>query len=126
MPVWNIASIEDRPDVTLSDWAAFEVPLHGLGQPWTRHLAGWSREDQHGQVCSAIQQFDPRTGTCLTESGRVYLLKGRPGMTADAQYVWNRWKRIASVTEERNVTKETFDAIQAAQAASRAEQGSHE
>ncbi|WP_053076498.1 hypothetical protein [Caenimonas sp. SL110] len=120
MPVWNIESIEDRPDVTLSDWAAFEVPLNGPDQPWTRHLAGWSREDCQGQVCSAVQRFDPVTGSCLTESGRVYRLHGRPGMTADAQYVWSRWKRIASVTEQRNVTQETFEAIQAAKAPSAA------
>lgn len=48
MPVWSIDSIEDRPDVTLRDWAAFEVPLHGPDLPWTRHLAGWSCEDQQG------------------------------------------------------------------------------
>lgn len=116
MPVWNIDSIEDRPDVTLRDWAAFEVPLHGPDQPWTRHLAGWSCEDSQGQVCSAVQHFYPVTGTCITESGRVYRLTGRPGLNADAQYVWNRWKRIASVTEQRDVTKEAYDAIQAAQA----------
>lgn len=123
MPVWNIDSIEERPDVTLSDWAAFEVPLNGPDQPWTRHLAGWSREDQHGQVCSAIQQFNPVTGTCVTESGRVYLLKGRPGLNADAKYVWNRWKRIASIDTQREVTQDVFGAIQAAQAAPSAEQG---
>lgn len=114
MPVWSIDSIEDRPDVTLRDWAVFEVPLHGPGQPWTRHLAGWSCEDQQGQVCSPVQQFDPRTGSCLTESGRVYRLKGRPGLNADAEYVWNRWKRIASITAERDVTKEVFAAVNAA------------
>lgn len=111
MSVWSIDSIEDRPDVTLRDWAVFEVPLNGPGQPWTRHLAGWSCEDQQGQVCSAVQQFDPRTASCLTESGRVYRLLGRPGLNADAEYVWNRWKRIAGLTDEREVTKEIADAL---------------
>lgn len=114
MPVWSIDSIEDRPDVTLRDWAAFEVPLHGSDQPWTRHLAGWSCEDQQGQVRSRVEQFDPRTGSFLTESGRVYRLAGRPGLNADAEYVWNRWKRIASLSEEREVTKEVADALRAA------------
>jgi hypothetical protein len=107
MPVWSIDSIEDRPDVTLRDWAVFEVPLDGPDQPWTRHLAGWSCEDQQGQVCSAVRQFDPQMGSCLTESGR-------PGLNADAEYVWNRWKRIAGLTEQREVTKEVADALRTA------------
>lgn len=114
MPVWSIDSIEDRPDVTLRDWAVFEVPLHGPDQPWTRHLAGWSCEDQQGQVCSPVEQFDPQTASCLTESGRVYRLSGRPGLNADPEYVWNRWKRIAGITEQREVTKEVADALRAA------------
>jgi hypothetical protein len=114
MTVWSIEPVEDRPDVTLRDWAVFEVPLRGSDQPWTRHLAGWSCEDQQGQVCSAVQHFDPVTASCVTESGRVYRLRGRPGLCIDASYVWNRWKRIAGVTGERDVTQEVFGAIQAA------------
>lgn len=123
MPVWSIDSIEDRPDVTLRDWAAFEVPLHGPDQPWTRHLAGWSCEDQQGQVCSAVQQFDPQKGSCLTESGRVYRLSGRPGLNADAEYVWNRWKGIAAITEQRDVTLEVSAAMKAARLSSEAARG---
>ncbi len=119
MAVWQIDSIEDRPDVTLRDWAVFEVPLHGPGQPWTRHLAGWSCEDQQGQVCSAVQQFSPQTGSCVTESGRVYRLLGQPGLNADAQYVWNRWKRIAGLSEQREVTKEVADALRTAKKGAR-------
>lgn len=115
MSIWPIHSVEDRPNVTLSDWAAFEVPLNGPTQPWTRHLAGWSREDQHGQVCSAIQRFDPATGQCVTSSGRVYRITGMPGMNADAQYIWNRWKHIAGVEQERDVTREVSLAIKAGQ-----------
>lgn len=116
MAVWQIDPVDDRPDVTLLGWAAFEVPLNGLDMPWTRHLAGWSCEDHQGQVCSAVQRFDPLTGQCLTESGRVYRLLGRPGLGADAEYVWNRWRRIASVGEHRDVTREVFEAIRSAQA----------
>jgi hypothetical protein len=115
MFVWPIQSVEDRPDVTLTDWAAFEVPLHGPAEPWTRHLAGWSCEDRHGQVCSAIESFDPATGQCVTSSGRVYRITGRPGMNADAQYVWNRWKRIAGVEQERDLTREVVLAMKAGQ-----------
>ena len=117
MPVWQIDSITDRPDITLRDWAVFEVPLRGADQPWTRHLAGWSCEDQHGQVCSAVQQFDPQTRTCITESGRAYRLSGPPGLNADGEYVWNRWKHIAGVSGEREVTQEVIDALRTAKMA---------
>ena len=114
MPVWSIDSIEERPDVTLRAWAVFEVPLHGADEPWTLHLAGWSCEDRQGQVCSAVQQFDPQTGSCVTESGRVYRLSGRPGLNADAEYAWNRWKRIAGIAVQREVTLEVSEALKAA------------
>lgn len=116
MAVWPIDSIEDRPEVTLRDWAAFEVPLNGADEPWTRHLAGYSCEDRQGQVCSPVQRFDPATGLVRTRSGRVYRLLGRPGLDLDAEYVWQRWKGIANISEQRNVTKDVFEAIQAAQA----------
>jgi hypothetical protein len=114
MTVWTIAPVELRPDVTLESWAVFEVPLNGPDQPWTRHLAGYSLEDGQGQVCSAVESFDPATGQCVTRSGRVYRLRGRPGLGQDAEYVWRRWKRIASITEERDVTKEVFAEMSAA------------
>lgn len=115
MFVWPIQSVEGRPQVTLTDWAAFEVPLHGIAQPWTRHLAGWSCEDRHGQVCSAVKSFDPVTSQCVTASGRVYRLSGRPGLSADASYVWRRWKRIAGVQDERDVTAHVLQAIKVGQ-----------
>jgi hypothetical protein len=118
MPTWPIDSVKDRPDVTLRSWAAFDVPLNGTDQPWTRHFTGWSCDDGQGQVCSAVQHFDPATAKCVTHSGRVYRLLGRPGHDLDAEYVWQRWKRIANVHEERDVTNEVLAAIQAAQAAS--------
>jgi len=123
MAVWQIDSIQDRPHVTLREWAAFEVPLNGPDEPWTRHLAGWSCKDQQGQICSAVLQFDPQTGNCVTQSGRVYRLLGRPGLNADAAYVWNRWKRIASVSEQRDVTREVFDALEPAKASAAGAEG---
>jgi hypothetical protein len=35
-------------------------------------------------------------------------------MCGDARYVWNRWKAIQGVTDERDVTREVLEAIQAA------------
>jgi hypothetical protein len=104
MAIWPVDSVEDRPHVTLRDWAAFEVPLSGPNEPWTSHLAGYWCEDHQGQVCSPVQRFDPATGLCVTRSERVYRLLGRPGLDLDVEYVWQRWKGIADISEQRDVT----------------------
>jgi hypothetical protein len=115
MPIWAIDPIERRPQVTLESWAVFEVPLNGIDQPWTRHLVGYALEDRQGQVSSPVIQFDPNSGQCVTRRGRVYRLFRSPGLTPDALYVWQRWKELAGVTQERDVTEEVRTAIEAAQ-----------
>jgi hypothetical protein len=72
VPVWNVQSVAQRPSVTLEGWSVREVPLHGLDNPWTRHLIGYSREDRQGQVSSPVVSFDPGNGCAVTQSGRVY------------------------------------------------------
>jgi hypothetical protein len=111
MPVCPIAPIQARPQVTLTEWAVFEVPRNGTEKPWTRHLAGWSCEDRHGQVSSAVQSFDPATGKCVTRSGRVYQLRGRPGLCGDGRYVWQVWMARDSLTQCRDVTSEVVQAL---------------
>jgi hypothetical protein len=108
MPVWSIAPVDSRPDVTLTSWQVFEVQLPELGGEWTRHLTGYSEEDRQGQVSSPVEMFSPAERTGLTRSGRAYLLRGGAGMNADAEYVWNRWKRIWKLPPEsvRDVTSE--------------------
>lgn len=101
--IWPIASIAERPSVTLTDWQVFEVQQPGRASK-TRHFVGYCIEDQFGQVSSAVIQFDPETMRGVTESGRVYRLLGKPGWHSDADYVWQRWKRISSVTVEVDVT----------------------
>lgn len=116
MPVWPIACIESRPSVTLTEWAVFEVSRHGPEQPWTRHLAGWACEDHQGQVSSAVQSFDPTTGKCITRSGRVYQLKGRPGLCADGLYVWQTWMAREGLKAAQDVTREVLQSIDDAKA----------
>lgn len=117
MPVWPITPIDSRPSVTLTEWAVFEVPHLGPDKPWTRHLAGWSCEDRQGQVSSAVQAFDPATGKCITRSGRVYQLRGRPGLCGDGRYVWGVWMERDGLKEARDVTAEVQLAIQKARVA---------
>jgi hypothetical protein len=112
MPVWNIEPVNEVPEVTLAAWQVFEVPLDG-DDGWTRHFVGYARELRQGQVCSPVLSFDPTTRSGVTRSGRVYRLAGRPGLGSDALYVWNQWKAIHGITEERDVTAavaQMFDA----------------
>ncbi len=116
MSIWTIVRVEHSSDVTLESWAVFEVPLRGFKQPWTCHLAGFSCEHGRGHVSSPIESFDPLTGQCVTGCHRVYRLRGLPGLSEHTAYVWRRWKRIAYITEQREVTKEVLAELQAAQA----------
>jgi hypothetical protein len=113
MAVWSLKSVSETPEVILDSWSVFDVPLHGPGQPWTRRFVGDARRERQGQVSSPVESFDLTTRCGVTRSGRIYQLAGRPGLGSDAQYVWNRWKRIAGVTEERDVTQEVFAQIPA-------------
>jgi hypothetical protein len=113
MPVWSIAPVEACPEVTLASWQVFDVQLPELAGMWSRHFVGYSEEDRQGQVSSPVEAFSPAERAGLTRSGRTYLLSGRPGMGADAEYVWNRWKRIWKVPPEsvRDVTSEVWTLI---------------
>lgn len=115
MSIWAIDPIEVRPQVTLQSWSVFEVPLQGIDQPWTRHFVGYALEDRQGQVSSPVVRFDPVSGQGVTRSGRVYQLLSHPGVNSDALYVWQHWKDLAGLTEERDVTAEVSIAMDAAQ-----------
>ena len=114
MTVWTMESVSALPEATLEGWAVFEVPLNGPDEPWTRHFVGYSRQGRHGQVSSAVELFDPATSCGIPQSARVYKLAGRPGSDADSDYVWARWKSIASVTEQRDVSAEVYADIKLA------------
>lgn len=111
MPVWNIAPLTSRPHSTLTDWSVFEVTLPRYAGLRTRHLAGWSLEDQQGQVCSKLEAFDASTGSFLTQSGRVYRLAGRSGLSANAQYVLNAWLRLSEASGFVDVTREVEELL---------------
>jgi hypothetical protein len=52
-------------------------------------------------------QFDPATRRGLSERERIYQLVGRgAGVSANASYVWNEWKRKVGATEVVDVTPE--------------------
>lgn len=103
--VWAIESIEQTPELMLDCWKCFELQLPG--QPGrTRHLAGSNARHWHGQVSSAIVAMDPSTRRCTTNSGRVYELGERNGLTGDGDYTWGQWLRINQATGIVDVTDE--------------------
>ena len=108
MPIWTIQPIEQGPEVTLVHWQIFEVPFRGFTRSWTRHLAGWSCEDRHGQVSSVLRKFDPSSRCFMTASRRKYRVMGPPGFTDDEAYVWAAWKASWRIDEERDVTQEVL------------------
>lgn len=111
MSLWLVAPIAERPSVSLRSWQVFDVPLSG--ETWTRHFVGYAVEDRQGQVSSPVLTFSPAERCGVTRSGRVYQLIGRPGADSDAEYVWNRWKRLWDIAPEgvRNVTSEVWSLI---------------
>lgn len=100
MAVWEVASVEEQPSLTLLSWRVVEI------EAGTRHFMGYCPENQEGRVSTAIVSFDPATGKGITVSGRVYQLLGYPGADRDADYVWHTWCRVNSVTSFVDVTDE--------------------
>ena len=100
MSVWRVAPVLDQPDVVLTDWAIMELP------DGDRHFAGYEEQAWQGRASSKIVEFDEQHMTGTTASGRVYHLKGPPGLSLDARYVWNMWKQINKVEEAKDISKE--------------------
>ena len=103
--VWKCAPVTERPEIVLTNWHVFEVKLPGRTER-SRHFAGQNITDREGRASSAIVTFDAVTGCGMTESGRVYQLRGSTGLAGDGEYTWNRWKGINSVTGVVDVTAE--------------------
>lgn len=105
--IHRVASVHEQPEIILQRWSVREVSGY-LGQTRrrTRHFVGWNLENTEGRTSTPIIMYDPVSRRGKTESGRVYELRGAPGFQADAEYVWKRWARINTVTDEKDVTGE--------------------
>jgi hypothetical protein len=69
------------------------------------HLAGYIARDG-GRTTSAVQEVDAATWRVRTRSGRIYVLRGRPGLNSDALYTFNWWLHIQNAEVLRDVTSE--------------------
>jgi hypothetical protein len=96
MSFWIPAPIENHPEVYMSRWKIIEATDDSGVK--SRHFVGL--DEFGGRVSSAIQKFDFDKRTGVTRSGRVYKLLGPPGHNADADYVWNAWKKHNKITEQ--------------------------
>lgn len=102
MNVWTIASVEDEPEVTLTDWQVREL--------WNgdRHLVGFALESRRGRVSSYVEVFDPASMRAVASSGRAYQLYGPSGIDCYGEYVWRRWARLNRVTRFSDVSSEVW------------------
>lgn len=100
MPIWRVAAVEERPQVTLAHWAVYET------ERGERHFVGRCMGSGSGRVSSAIESFDVEARTGTTRSGRRYVLFGAPGHDPDGMHTWAVWKMVNDVKMEKNVTSD--------------------
>ena len=104
MPIWNIASVEDEPDLTICSWRIFEATYEDPSRQATRHFVGSRVDRSSSRVSTAIHSFDLASLRGVTKSGRTYQLQGGPGADRDAEYVWQAWASLNEVLAWREVT----------------------
>ena len=98
MPVWHTLPVDDQGCLTLTSWQVLQLPSGD------RHLVGYCIENSEGRVSTVVREFDTGKLHAKTDSGRVYILRGRPGGDLEAAYVWERWTRINSADSWEDVT----------------------
>lgn len=108
MPIWSVAKVAQEPEMTIARWRVIETDAG------TRHFVGMRMDEWTGRVSTGIVKFDPATARGTTQSGRVYQLHSTPGSHPDADEVWHLWKKVNSVTTEKDVSREVWDQMVAA------------
>ncbi len=88
MSIWLTRPVAIEPSITLTSWKIIET----VEDKPSRHFVGYSDAGREGRVSSPIVTFDAATMRGITHTGRVYELKGSPGLNGDAAYVLGRWK----------------------------------
>jgi len=96
-----IESVDVEPEVNIINWSIHVVIF--LNDDRSEHLQGFV-PGKMGRVTSAIQDFEANNRKITTASGRVYTLVGPPGNCDDAAYVWQLWKKMNGVVQDKNVT----------------------
>jgi hypothetical protein len=107
MPVWRPLPVSEDPVIVLVNWRVLSIDSVD-GAESSHHFNGYHTTDRGGRVSSKILEYDPKTKTGATRSGRRYQLLGPSGRSADALYVWDHWAQHNDVDADRvtNVTEE--------------------
>lgn len=100
MAIWNVATVEEDPEITLVRWLVIELPNGD------RHFVGHNAAYLEGRVSSKILEWDSQKRIGKTKSGRTYLLEGESSIDDDAAYVFQHWKQVNKVEEFRILKEE--------------------
>ena len=104
---WAVKHIDNQPELDWSDWAIFEAKM-AHPSVLAGHFAGYNvrdrDRDREGRASCAIVTLDLVALTGVAESGRVYHLRGRPGLRAVGLYFWGRRLRINKSTDVVEIT----------------------
>lgn len=106
MTTYRPPSVDDVPTVHLANWRAYKVRSKNPALQDTTHIVGWNIDAGDGRVSSPIAKWNPAKRQIVTRSGRVYQLKGDPGTSIDALYVWGVWCRKNAIVDIKDVTPE--------------------
>ena len=99
---WKSTPVAAVPAIVLTSWQVMLLPSGD------RRLLGCNTtEGGVGRVSSRIVRIDANTRTAVTETGRVYELRGASGQYIHAQYVWRRWLVETGHESWVDVTAET-------------------
>lgn len=88
--VCRVAGIAHKPVVTLRNWQIKET-VEG------KFFAG--EDNGAGRVSTVIVDFDEKTKSGRTLSGRVYELVGDSGSSSQVEYLWGCYKQINRLTD---------------------------
>lgn len=102
MPVWRTRPVQEQGQLTLDSWQVMELPNGD------RHLVGYCVENREGRASSVVRRIDDKTLRVTTGTGRIYVLRGRPGTDLDAEYVWGRWREVNKVESWSDVTSSVW------------------
>jgi hypothetical protein len=102
MPVWRTRPVQEQGQLTLNSWQVMELPNGD------RHLVGYCVENREGRASSVVRKIDSKTLRVTTGTGRIYVLRGRPGVDSDAEYVWGRWREVNKVESWSEVTSSVW------------------
>ena len=116
--VWKTAPVNEQPSLTLVRWQVMQLPNGD------RHFVGYAVENKEGRASTAVATFDATSLKCVTASGRVYKLSGRPGHDGDAEYVWQAWRRINDAPDWTDITAQVWAAhVEARKPAAESDEG---